>query len=165
MTTTPIRCALAVATLLGAPALARAADAPKPDEVLGKLHEANLKEIEMGKMAEKNGQSKDVKAFGKMLVRDHTAADKKVKAVAKQEKVDLAAKTPEKADHTDMGTGADFDKKFAKDMLDDHKKDVDDMKKARDNTDDPKLKKLLTDVVPVLEKHQETAQKIVDETK
>jgi putative membrane protein len=161
MTKTRLCSAIALGALLALPSLARAAD-PSAGDVLPKLHQSNLKEIEMGKMAEKNGQSQEVKDFGRMLVRDHTGADKKVKALAKREKVDLPAQ-PESTEHTNMAAGPDFDKKFASDMLDDHKKDVTDASEARDKTSDPKLKKLLTDIVPTLEKHRDTAQKIVDE--
>jgi putative membrane protein len=144
---------LAVAT----PALA--ADAPATSDVLGKLHESNQKEIAMGKMAQKDGKSKEVTSYGKMLVKDHSAADKKVMALAKQEKIELPTPTPEKAD---MPMGAEFDAAFAKSMVEDHKKDIDEVTKARDNTTDEKLKKLLTDMLPTLQKHEDKAQKIVD---
>jgi len=139
---------------------ARAADAPATADVLAKLHESNQKEIAMGKLAQKNGQSKDVIKFGKMLVKDHSAADKKVTALAKKEKVELPS--PPAASHDDMAKGSDFDSKFAKDMLEDHKKDVAEATAARDNTKDEPLKKLLTELVPTLQKHQDTAQHIVD---
>jgi putative membrane protein len=145
--------------LLAAPALAD--DAPQPSEVLSKLHESNVKEVEMGKLAQKNGQSKEVKAFGKTLVDDHTAADKKVKALAKKEKVELSDTKPE-MEH-DM-SGADFDAKFAKSMLDDHQKDVEEVRKARDATNDPQLKALLSQLLPTLEKHQETARKLTEKS-
>jgi putative membrane protein len=141
---------------------ASAADAPATADVLAKLHESNQKEIAMGKMAEKNGTSKDVIKYGKMLVKDHSAADKKVVALAKKEKLTLP--TPPEAKHDDMGAkGPAFDSKFAKDMVDDHKKDVAEATTARDNTTDEQLKKLLTELVPTLQKHQDAAQKIVDE--
>jgi putative membrane protein len=143
---------------------ARAADPPSSSDVLGKLHEANLKEIAMGKLAQKNGDSKDVKTFGKTLVKDHSAADKKVLALAKQEKIDLPAAKPAMDDGMTKAKGADFDSKFAKDMLDDHKKDVEETTSARDATTDPKLKSLLTELVPTLQKHKDTAQKLVDNT-
>jgi putative membrane protein len=155
---------VALAALLLTPAAAYAADAPSAADVLSKLHQSNQKEIEMGKMAEKNGQSREVKAFGKALVEDHTAAEKKVKALAKQEKVELQT-AGEPAHHEDIAPGPDFDTKFAKAMLDDHKKDVAEAKSARDKTEDSKLKGLLTDIVPTLEKHQDMAQKLVDQKK
>jgi putative membrane protein len=157
-----IKRSIAIAALLLAPLAARA-EAPNASDVLTKLHESNQKEIEMGRQAEKNGQSKEVKSFGRMLVSDHTAADKQVQALAKQEKVDLeAAKPAATHEHQDIAAGPDFDTKFAQAMLDDHKRDVADARTARDQTQDPKLKGLLTKIVPTLEKHQEMAQKIVD---
>src|SRR5215831_13884111 len=77
---------------------ARAADVNSAD-VLKKLHESNQKEIEMGKLAEQKGQSKEIKSFGKMLVKDHTAADKKVTALAKEEKADLPPAPTQAMDH------------------------------------------------------------------
>jgi putative membrane protein len=152
---------LALSVFVFAPGVALAADPPAPAEVLSKLHESNLKEVEMGKLAQKQGQSKDVKAFGKTLVQDHTSADKKVKALAKQEKAQLTAEAPAMK-HDDLGTGAEFDSKFAKSMLEDHKKDIEEVKTARDATNDPKLKTLLDELLPTLEKHRDTAQKLAD---
>ena len=117
----------------------------------------------MGKMAQEHGMSKDVRAFGKTLVKDHSAADKKVMKLARDEKIDLPASTPATGTTSDtMYTGTAFDDAFAKDMLADHKRDVAEVTAARDATTDPKLKKLLTDILPVLTKHEETAQKLVD---
>jgi putative membrane protein len=141
-----------------------AASPPATADVLGKLHLSNQKEIEMGKQAEKDGQSKDVKAFGKTLVKDHAAADKKVAALAKKEKIDLAASTPSAKDAMPPpAAGPDFDAKFGQMMLADHKKDIGEVTEAQNATTDEQLKKLIGEMLPTLEKHQELAQKIVDE--
>jgi putative membrane protein len=156
-----VHCGLiAGALLLGGAGTAAAADAPNTAEVLSKLHQSDQKEIQAGKLAKKNGQSKQVQDYGQMLIKDHSEADKKVTSLAKQEKVDLAS-TPS-PDKMDMSAGADFDTKFAREMVDDHKKDIAEVTEARDKTDDPKLKKLLSDMLPTLQKHEETAQKILD---
>jgi putative membrane protein len=134
-------------------------------QVLEKLHHSNQMEIAAGKLAQEKGQSKDVRSFGKTLVSDHSAADKKVMALAKEEKIDLPAPAPmpeDKMSKMKSASGADFDKMFASDMLDDHKKDVADAKAARDATQDPKLKSLLGSTIPVLEKHEQIAQKLTD---
>jgi putative membrane protein len=162
MKISPTRSILTLAMALSFPGLAAAADPPDTAEVLGKLHQSNQKEIEMGKLAQKNGQSKAVKAYGKTLVKDHTMADKKVTALAKKEKLTLTPAAA-KEDHSDMAAkGPDFDKKFSESMLDDHKKDVAEAKTARDATKDDQLKTLLDGIVPTLEKHEEMAQKLVD---
>jgi putative membrane protein len=47
----------------------------KPSETfLKKAIEGNFAEVSMGDLAQKNGQSDDVKSFGKMLSTDHAAA-------------------------------------------------------------------------------------------
>ena len=133
--------------------------------MLGKLHASNLKEINLGKLAEKQGQSQAVKDFGKTLAKDHTAADKEVAALAKQENIDLAGATPMTSDH--MGAippGPGFDSKFAQMMLDDHKKDIAEATAARNASHDEKLKALLDRLLPVLQKHEATARGLLDGT-
>jgi putative membrane protein len=143
--------------------IAMAADPPSTADVLGKVHRANLHEIQMGKMAESHAMSADVKAFGKALMKDHAAADKKVVQLAKDEKVSLTAGAPAPDTHlAHEFTGAAFDDAFAKEMLAAHDKDVADVTAARDATTDAKLKALLTELLPVLKKHEDTARKLVD---
>lgn len=138
---------------------ARAADPPSTSEVLEKLHGANQTEIAMGKAAEKEGKSKAVKDLGKMLVKDHSAADKKTEALAKEEKISLPKPEPAMAPPP---SGPTFDEQFARMMVDAHKKDIAALTDARDRTTDEKLKKLLTELLPTLQKHEDTAQKILD---
>jgi putative membrane protein len=165
-----LRCGLIAGGLLLAGGAGRAADSPTPPapattaEVLGTLHESDQKEIQAGKIAQKDGKSKAVKDYGQMLVKDHTAADDKVAALAQKENVDLVAATPSPGpnDMGTMATGPDFDKKFAQEMLDDHRKAIATLTAARDGTADPQLRKLLTDMLPTLEKHAVAAQKLVD---
>ena len=144
-----------------------ATEGPAPAEILTKLHHANQMEIEAGKLAQEKGSSKAVKDYGKMLVRDHTAADKQVMALAKQLKVEFET-MPEmknaKLEAAKSATGPDFDKAFAEAMIEDHTKDVAECSTARDTTNNPKLKKLLTALVPKLEKHQATAEKLASTT-
>jgi putative membrane protein len=159
---------MTVGVLITAGKDTQAADPPDTATVLGKLHKSDQKENAAGKMAQKNGKSHAVKDYGKMLEKDHGAADKKVAALAKQEKIDLAAATPADSagDMSGMASDPMFDQKFGQEMLDDHKKDIAEVTAARDNTADVKLKKLLTDLLPTLKKHEDTAQNIVDaETK
>jgi putative membrane protein len=154
--------ALGVSFVLAGTAVA--ADPPATADVLAKLHHANQTEIAMGEIAKKNGQSKETKAFGKTLVKDHGAADKKVVALAKKEKLTLPEDSADKG-MGDMPAGADFDATFAQSMLDDHTKDVAEVTTARDTTTDADLKKLLSGLLPTLQKHKDTAQRLVDGAK
>jgi len=137
---------------------------PAPADVLTKLHHSNQMEIEAGKLAQEKGQSKAIKDFGKMLVRDHSATEKRINSVAKQLKVELPAAAPpmkhEKLEKARALTGAEFDKAFTEAMVEDHKTDVEEITLARDKTTVPQLKKLLTEIVPKLEKHRTQAEKL-----
>ena len=85
--------------------------------------------------------------------------------LAKEEKIELPTGAPmlsEAMDKVKSAPAAEFDRKFATEMLEDHKKDIAEVKEARDTTTDPKLKALLSSTLPVLEKHRDTAQKLVD---
>jgi putative membrane protein len=146
--------------LFGGTALA--ADPPVTADVLNKLHQSDQKEIEAGKIAQKNGQSKEVRDYGKMLVKDHTAADKKVTSLAKKEKIPLSATEPGVDVMKNMTPSSKFDETFARDMVDDHRKDIAEVAEARSNTTDDQLKQLLSDMLPTLQKHEDAAQKIVD---
>ncbi|WP_309888797.1 DUF4142 domain-containing protein [Archangium sp.] len=57
---------------------------------LERLHYTNLKEIKLGQLAQQNGMSPDVKSFGEMMVKDHTAADQKLMAMAQAKGLKLA---------------------------------------------------------------------------
>jgi putative membrane protein len=159
-----LRLGLLAGGLLMLPGTGRAAEPPSTAEVLGNLHQSNQKQVQAGEIAQKNGTSKAVRDYGAMLVRDHSAADKKVAEVATRENIDLLAATPAPGPN-DMGTmasGPDFDRKFAQEMLDDHRKDLSAVTDARARTNDPQLRKLLGDMIPTLEKHEAAAEKIID---
>jgi putative membrane protein len=154
---------LVLGTLLGLAGAARAADSATTAVVLGKLHAANLKEIEAGRLAKKHASGQAVKDLADMLIKDHTDADKDVVALAKEQKVDLTGATPASADPMAMvPEGPSFDVKFAQMMVEDHRRELARAAATRDATADEKLRQLLNKLIPMLSKHQRAAQAIVD---
>jgi putative membrane protein len=140
-----------------------AAEPPTTAEVLSTIHRANAKEVDMGRMAAEVGKAKEVRSFGKTLVKDHLAAEKKVQKLAKDEKLELASTTAPGESET-LPTGDAFDATFARMMLADHQKAVAALESAREATTDDKLKKLIGDLLPVLRRHEDTARHLVDQT-
>ena len=129
-------------------------DATKTAEVLGKLHASNLKEINLGKLAEKQGQSQAVKDFGKTLAKDTPPPTKRSRPWPRK-RVSHGGATPMAS--TDMGQippGRGFDSKFAQMMVDDHKKDIAEATAARNASHDEKLIALLDRLFPVLQEHE-----------
>lgn len=154
-----------VASLCVVP-LALAADSPGTAEVLAKLHATSQKQIEMAKLAERHGKSKDVAAYAKELMKDHTAADKKVIALARNENLQMpGTATLDKDERLALEKSANFDAHFVQAVRDDHKKIVHDLSVVRDNTYDEKLKALIIELLPMLKEHEATAQKLVSQTK
>jgi putative membrane protein len=154
---------------------ANAANAPGDDaHVVAKLHQVNQMEITVGKLAENQAQSKQARDFGARLVKDHQAADKKVMSYADKTGIDAnampqpgsdeEAKMQEKVDHLRNLSGADFDREFATMMADGHRQVIDQVTSARSTVTDPKLKSLLGELLPTLQKHYQTAQTLVSKS-
>jgi putative membrane protein len=149
---------------------ARAAVPASTAEVLAQLHQADQKEIAAGQIAIKKGQSEQMKEYGRMLVRDHSAAEQQVAALAKQERLTLPAAPPAEAaqDANDlkamdaMPADDQFDNRFARQMVDEHRRDIDAVTDDRYHTGDDRLGKLLDGLLPTLNKHRDAAQTIID---
>ncbi len=158
-------CATALALLTGV-ALAEATEAPGARFIV-KAVQGNLAEMQMGQLAQQNGQSQEVKAFGQTLQQDHSAANQKATAVAQQ--LGIPAPTEpnkkQKADYAKMArtTGAAFDKAFAQHMVMDHKKDIAEYKKAASMKNDPAVG-YASETLPTLQTHLETAQSLAKAT-
>lgn len=143
-------------TLLLLPALAFGAD--NPDESFFETAaQGGLAEVEMGKLAQEKGQSKAVKDFGAMMVKDHTAANEKLKALAAKKGVDLP-KSPSVAQMAtktklQVLTGETFDKSYVKTMVDDHEEDIKAFEKEANGGKDPEAKALAAATLPTLRMH------------
>jgi predicted outer membrane protein len=141
-------------------------------KVLAILHQDDQNEIELGKLAQTHAGSKAAKTFGKMLIDDHTAADKKIMAYVKEHDVvldqgDAVKKADDKAkagreamEKLGKLKGAAFDKEFATIMTKGHEEAIDLVKNAQKDVKDSKLQALLADLQPTLEKHLEHAKMI-----
>jgi putative membrane protein len=139
-------------------------------EFMVKAASGGMMEVVLGKMAEKQASSADVKAFGKMMVTDHTKANEEMKKLAATKNITLPVATgKEHQEHIDKLSklkGAEFDKEYMNLMVDDHEEDIEHFKEAA-NADgyDADVKALASKTVPVLEKHLEHARTTNDKVK
>jgi putative membrane protein len=127
-------------TLLATFLVSTAYAAEKPSQAfLKKAIEGNYAEVEMGKLAQQNGQNDNVKKFGQTLIDDHSAANQKAMDAARS--MGMAPpdgpNAKQKADYNKMSklSGAQFDRDFAMHMVTDHEKDIAEYKKAAKQTD------------------------------
>jgi putative membrane protein len=121
-----------------------------------------MAEVELGRLAAEKAQSPEVKAFGQMMVDDHSKANDELKTLASQKGVTLPTDTDaaHKAtkDRLDKLSGDQFDQAFMKEMLKDHKKDVAEFKRAAKTGKDDDVKEWAAKKVPTLEQHLQHAQ-------
>lgn len=127
---------------------------------------AGMKEVAMGKLAQEKAQSERVKAFGTMMVNDHTKAGDELKALAEKKSITLPAElsTDDKKHIDDMAkkTGKDFDKSYIGMMVDGHENVVSEFEKASDNVTDEDLKTWARNTLPTLKAHLDSAKAIKD---
>jgi len=123
-----------------------------------------MMEVELGKIAQENASNPRVKAFGEMMVKDHTEAGDNLKAIATSLNIALpdsvSNDSRKEIDHMKMKKGKDFDKAYVSMMTDDHKKDIAEFRKCADNCSDSTIKSFASNTLPVLMKHLDSIQAI-----
>jgi putative membrane protein len=144
------------------PAQQQSAQDKASQKFLTEAIEGNLAEVQMGQLAQKNGNSDGVRSFGQMLEKDHSEANQKATAAAGTLGVTppTAPNGKQKADYDRMAklTGAKFDQEFVKHMVADHKKDIREYDKEAKKTD--ASGSYAKETLPTLHKHLETAQSL-----
>lgn len=123
-----------------------------------------LVEVKLGNIAMKNAASAQVKQFGRMMVTDHTKANNELIALAKRKNIAIPSVPGDDEqgmiDKLQKEQGKDFDKDYVSMMIDDHKHDIDEFKKAVDNVHDSDIKAFAVKTLPVLQKHLDKIQTI-----
>lgn len=121
-------------------------------------------EVTLGKLAMATSQNDRVKAFGQMMVRDHTQAGDKVKAVAQQKSILLADTLSDKqereVDKLKTKVGGDFDRAYMNLMVDDHQDDIKDFRNEASGGKDAGIKALASAAIPMLNTHLDSAKAI-----
>jgi putative membrane protein len=145
--------------------LASAAVAGSPDSSFYKnAAEGGMSEVELGQLAQQKASNPSVKDFGAMMVKDHSAANDKLKALAASKQVSLpdSPSMMQKASKTklNMMSGESFDKSYVKGMIDDHKQDIKEFQKEASEGKDPDARAFASATLPTLQMHLEKIQAI-----
>jgi len=129
-----------------------------------KAAEGGIAEVELGKLAQDKSSSPGVKDFGAMMVKDHSAANDKLKAIADGK----AVKLPTSPSVGQMATkaklevlsGATFDKSYIKGMIEDHQEDIKEFEKEASSGQDADAKAYAAATLPTLKAHLKKIQAI-----
>jgi putative membrane protein len=119
--------------------------------------EGGIAEVEAGRMAQEKGNSQQVKDFGAMMVKDHTAANDKLQSIAASKNITLptsssvgqmAAKAK-----LDVLSGATFDKSYVKGQVTAHRDTVALFRKEISSGQDADAKAFATATLPTVRAH------------
>lgn len=126
--------------------------------------EGGMSEVELGQLAQQKGTNPAVKDFGAMMVKDHSAANEKLKSLAASKQVSLpdSPSVMQKATKTklNMLSGDTFDKSYVKGMIEDHKTDIKEFQKEASEGKDPDAKAFAVATLPTLQAHLTKIQSI-----
>jgi putative membrane protein len=149
---------IAVGLLLAIPCAKAAATASMADQdFILAAAQGGMTEVKLGELASTNGMRADVKEFGQMMVKDHTAINDDLKTLAAQKGVTLPdgldAKHQAMVHKLTVLTGSEFDDAYIAAMIKGHKKDAKAFKAEAGATQDADIKSFLDNSIPVVEAH------------
>ncbi len=124
--------------------------------------QANMAEIEIGRLAEERASSPDVKNFAREVVQDHQKANDQLQQLASSCGVSL----PSSVSSEDAAlksrlaalSGSDFDKQFVESMLKGHKEVIAKFDEEAAHGSDPSVKSYAEGTLPVLQNHMRMAE-------
>ena len=149
--------ALVSVGLLVSPAYAATPVSTADKDFILAAAQGGMTEVKLGELAAQNGTRADVKEFGQMMVKDHSAINDDLKALAAKEGVTL----PDSLDAKHQGmldklaalTGSAFDNAYVAAMIKGHKNDAKAFKAESSATQDADIKSFLDKSIPVVESH------------
>jgi Predicted outer membrane protein len=140
----------AVAVAQNAPASKSSSLSVKDKTFMKKAAKGGMMEVAMGNLAAQNGQSDEVKSFGKRMVSDHSKANDELKSIAAQKGVTLPSKEP--------ALKWSSDKTYIDMMVKDHEKDLAEFQEEAKTGSDPEVKKFAGDTAKVVQEHLDLAK-------
>jgi putative membrane protein len=161
---------IVIASALFLAAGAAAAQAPNDAQIAHIVVTANQVDIDAGKLAEKAGSTKDVRAFGKQMVTDHSGVNKQAVALVTKLKVtpednptsqSLKSGGEENVKNLKTLKGKAFDKAYIDHEVAYHEQVLDAIDKTLlPSAQNAELKALITKVRPAFVAHLEHAKMI-----
>lgn len=126
--------------------------------------EGGMAEVELGSLAEQKSASSSVKDFGAMMVKDHSAANDKLKAIAASKDISLptSPSMSQKATKVKLEalSGDTFDKSYVTGMIKDHQEDIAMFEREAASGQDPDAKAFAASTLPTLRTHLQKIQAI-----
>ena len=157
-------CSTSISTL---PAQNANQNSKNPDQkFVTEAIEAGLAEVELGKLGQDQGNSPEIKEYGRMMEQDHSKANDELRALAKQFNMTLPTTftSAMRKKHTDLKerSGQDFDQVFMKQMIEDHRKAIALFENEAKNGQNEQIRTWAKKMLPTLKQHLQHALHIYD---
>jgi len=121
-------------------------------------------EVKLGHLAEQKGSNQAVRDFGQRMVKDHTAANDKLKTVASEKGItwpsSIDAKDQVLYDRLSKLSGTEFDRVYINAMVRDHTQDVSEFRHESQAAKDQAVRSFASDTLPTLEDHLKEAKQV-----
>jgi putative membrane protein len=135
-------------------------------EFVQKASACGLAEENLGSLAAQLSTNPAVQQFAQRLAQDHRVANRQLLAIANQRGLKVAATMDKK--HQDLKSqlnksqGAEFDRRFMRQMVQDHEDAVKLFEREAKEGKDPALKQFATQTLPALRAHLKMARDIAN---
>jgi len=138
------------------------AGSPSAHHFLMEAAQGGLAEVTLGQMAADKGGSEEVKEFGRRMVQDHSKTNDELKTLATTVGVSLSTEMSSEAkafqQRLENLSGAEFDRAYMDEMLEDHLKDVNAFEKQAVDGQNAQVKEWAKKTLPTLREHLALAQ-------
>jgi putative membrane protein len=128
------------------------------------IAQANMAEVEAGKLAQGKASSDEVKKFAQHMVEDHSRMLEEQETMAQSKAVSLP-KAPAKAEKSALKklqseSGAQFDRSYMQQMVKGHEKALKLVQDTANSAKDPQLKQAAEKAAPEVQQHLDMAKQI-----
>jgi len=132
-------------------------------EAMAKAASMNMWEVQYSEAALPGLVTPEARELAQMMIDSHKKVGDKAMALAAEKQITLPAGLTEDEMNKinrmqDNDKGINFDKSYADQMIDDHKKAVDHFEKSADRCEDPSIKAFFADNLADLRNHQQRAE-------
>jgi putative membrane protein len=132
-------------------------------EFLLNAADARMMDWAEGNLAAEKGTTNKHRQYGKRMMRDQSRFMEEIKAIASAKNIVLPDKISEEKtaglNTLKSVSGETFDRRFRRMIIKDHKRDINEFKRATESTD-PEIRDFAKRHLPVLERHLQEAREL-----
>ena len=156
---------LAAPLVLAAPAFSQSVPPSQSDkQFLDFASQVNVGEIRGGVVAQQKAQAPAVKAFGRLMMLDHSELESQLAAIAAMDHVQLqdqpSTAAEQQMDKLKSMNGSQFDTAYMKHMVEGHETAVSKFKSEELSAQDPTVRAVVSSALPIIEQHLAIAKAV-----